>query len=343
MTKIDHLIIGQGLAGSLLAYQLIQLGQRVMVVDNNLFGSSSKVAAGLINPITGHRLNLNDDFFDNLRTAKEFYTSIETQLKQTFLSQLTQKRLIKNAGQHSYLSKRLDQIEYQELIATNSGAEFKQNEFGAACINHTYMVNTKALLNELKAWLQQQQSYRAFSCSYEAIETSDFGIKLADIHAKNIVFCEGYQAINNPWLKHLPFKLAKGEILTLELDMPVTQMLSWGNWLVPELSLNSAKLGANYAWNDTELKPTDGVREALLDSLQQHTFFNARVRRHEVGIRPTTTARKAFVGPLSNLKNAYCFNGFGSKGCLTIPSHVQLLSEHLMHNSPLPLELSQCL
>ena len=50
-TQIDTLILGQGLAGSLLAWHLIGGGQKVRVIDDAHRSSASKVAAGLINPL----------------------------------------------------------------------------------------------------------------------------------------------------------------------------------------------------------------------------------------------------------------------------------------------------
>ncbi len=50
----DFLIVGQGLAGSLLAWELMQRGAKVLIVDNGM-PNASQVAAGLINPITGMR------------------------------------------------------------------------------------------------------------------------------------------------------------------------------------------------------------------------------------------------------------------------------------------------
>ncbi|MFT5168556.1 MAG: glycine oxidase, partial [Saprospiraceae bacterium] len=53
--EVDYLIIGQGLAGSLLAYQLLERGKTVQIIDNHHNGASSSIAAGIINPITGRR------------------------------------------------------------------------------------------------------------------------------------------------------------------------------------------------------------------------------------------------------------------------------------------------
>ena len=52
---IDFLIVGQGLAGTLLAAELEGRGQSIQVVDNNYPRAASKVAAGIMNPVTGRR------------------------------------------------------------------------------------------------------------------------------------------------------------------------------------------------------------------------------------------------------------------------------------------------
>ena len=341
---LDYLIVGQGLAGSMLAFELIKRKQRVLVVDNDLQGSSSQVAAGLINPITGHRLNMNDGFVDFLDSAINFYAGLENELGRSFICPIEQRRLIKNPGQAGYFDKRCEQGEYRAFLSRADTPEFKSSEFGTAAVHQTYVVDTKALLAAVKAWLIERDAYLSMQVDYSDLVNDKQSFSINDIDAKQIIFCEGFKAISNPWLKDLPFKLAKGEILTLELDTACATMLSWGSWLVPqERNSTSAKLGANYAWEDTDLTPSEAVRTKLIDSLEQTTTFTGRVVQHEVGVRPTTKLRKAFVGPLSNLDNAYCFNGFGSKGCLTIPKHVQLLCDHLLLQTELPNEITQCL
>ncbi|MEX0882137.1 MAG: FAD-binding protein, partial [Cyclobacteriaceae bacterium] len=51
--EVDFLLIGQGLAGTVLSYRLIKAGFKVHLIDKDEEGTSSKVAAGLYNPITG--------------------------------------------------------------------------------------------------------------------------------------------------------------------------------------------------------------------------------------------------------------------------------------------------
>lgn len=343
-TLYDTLIVGQGLAGSMLAFELIKRGHRTLVVDNDLHGSSSQVAAGLINPITGHRLNMNDDFVEFLGRAQGFYTALENELGESFITPIEQRRLIKNPGQAGYFEKRCEQEAYQAFLSKADSPDFTSSEFGSAAVHQTYVVDTKGLLTAIKDWLLERDAYLNAQVDYATLLNHNQRFSINNFQAKQVIFCEGFQAIHNPWLKDLPFKLAKGEILTLELETPCSNMLSWGNWLVPNATNNKrAKLGANYAWEDTALTPSDAVKTKLIDSLEHTTTVKGRVVQHEVGVRPTTKLRKAFVGPLSNLDNAYCFNGFGSKGCLTIPKHVQLLCDHLLEQTELPTEVTQCL
>jgi glycine/D-amino acid oxidase-like deaminating enzyme len=54
--KVDYLIIGQGLCGTFLSWNLLKEGRRVIVIDESRPFSSTKVASGVINPITGRRM-----------------------------------------------------------------------------------------------------------------------------------------------------------------------------------------------------------------------------------------------------------------------------------------------
>ena len=348
VSQVDFLIVGQGLAGSILAFKLIARGQRVLVIDNDHNGSASQVAAGIINPITGHRLNLSDGFVNYLACATEFYAELESSLNINVINAIEQIRLLKNPGQAGYFDNRLQQEEYRSFLQTNTKATLFNNsellnnpKLSTAKVMQTSIVDTKRLLSTLKTWLIKQNSYSECLVDYSQLHFSNDNISYAQTTANAVIFCEGYQAINNPWLKSLPFKLSKGEILTIEKPRDTHSMLSWGNWLVPQS--NSSKLGSNYAWNDTQLNTSDAIREKLLDSLENHTGLRPAVIDHEVGVRPTTVNRQAFVGGISQRSRAYCFNGFGSKGCLTIPKHAELFCDHLINQTPLPENLTKCL
>ena len=55
-SEFDFIIVGQGLAGTLLSHFLLLEDQRVAVIDYPHPGRTSSIAAGLINPVTGRRI-----------------------------------------------------------------------------------------------------------------------------------------------------------------------------------------------------------------------------------------------------------------------------------------------
>ena len=63
----------------------------------------------------------------------------------------------------------------------------------------------------------------------------------------------------------------------------------------------------------------------------------------QAGVRASTPDRVPFVAPVPNRPNAYCFNGFGSKGSLTIPTYAELLCDHCLQQKPLPHALTRWL
>ncbi|HEX6222999.1 MAG TPA: FAD-dependent oxidoreductase, partial [Chryseolinea sp.] len=54
--QIDFIIVGQGLAGSALALQLLKRGKKILVIDRVVPNTASRVAVGLFNPITGRHM-----------------------------------------------------------------------------------------------------------------------------------------------------------------------------------------------------------------------------------------------------------------------------------------------
>ena len=53
--EVDYLIVGQGICGTMLSWYLLKEGKTFLVIDDNNENSSSKIAAGIINPVTGRR------------------------------------------------------------------------------------------------------------------------------------------------------------------------------------------------------------------------------------------------------------------------------------------------
>jgi glycine/D-amino acid oxidase-like deaminating enzyme len=53
---VDFIIVGQGISGTFLSYYLYKEKRSFVVIDNNGNNSPSRIAAGIINPVTGRRM-----------------------------------------------------------------------------------------------------------------------------------------------------------------------------------------------------------------------------------------------------------------------------------------------
>src|SRR5258706_13291005 len=54
--QTEFLIVGQGISGTFLSYYLDKAKRSFIVIDDNNSNSASRIAAGIINPVTGRRM-----------------------------------------------------------------------------------------------------------------------------------------------------------------------------------------------------------------------------------------------------------------------------------------------
>jgi glycine/D-amino acid oxidase-like deaminating enzyme len=128
--QIDVLIIGQGLAGSLLAWELLRRQYRILVIDNGE-ENASQVAAGMINPLTGRRLLKNPDIETLLPAAMNCYRQLAAEFQQQFFVELPMLRILQNPAEQQCALQRLQQADYQPYIeAWQPLAAGCQAEFG---------------------------------------------------------------------------------------------------------------------------------------------------------------------------------------------------------------------
>ncbi len=340
--QVDSLIIGQGLAGSLLAWRLLQRGERVVVVDNAHRSSSSTVAAGLINPVTGKRLVKTVGVDETLPVARESYRELEQLLGLELLVEKPMLRLFHSAQERERWQKRLTEEGYRpylgEMLEPEELPPPVTASHGGGRQLQTAYLRTTPLLHGLREWLEQQQSYRQAQFDYGELKLEEGDVHWRDIHARRVIFCEGYKGAANPWFGTLPFQPAKGEFLTLRSDTTLPDLIiNSGRWLMPR-SDGLYRAGASYDHEQLDETTTAEARQMLLQALPG--FLSPapefEVVAQQAGVRPTTSDRQPFLGAHPNHSSVMIFNGFGSKGSLLIPWHVERMVEWLHETKPLP-------
>ena len=119
---LDFLIVGQGLAGSLLAWEIVNRGASAKVVDENWHASSSLVAAGLINPISGKRLVLQERAGFFLDRAESTYENLAQALGTPVFYPTPLLRLFRDREQQAYFQRRLQDPIYDDYWRREASA-----------------------------------------------------------------------------------------------------------------------------------------------------------------------------------------------------------------------------
>jgi glycine/D-amino acid oxidase-like deaminating enzyme len=339
----DTLILGQGLAGSALAWHLIQAGQRVGMIDDGHRTSSSRVAAGLINPLAGMRFNRRPELDDWLADAARWYRSLAAVCDQDVYHPLPMLRLFRSHEQQRFHRRRREDPATRDLLDERFPAEACPDAVRAphgGFIQHrTGYVDMPLLLGRLRRWLHERAALIEANADPGRLTMGPGYIEIGGARAARLVFCEGARMQANPWFRHLPLAPDKGEILDLHSDdWSPRHIINGAYWLLP-LPGGRIRLGATHDHQDLELTISAGARDELLAGLRQMApTAQIGITGQQVGIRPGTRDRYPLLGRHPDQARLWVCNGFGARGALTIPWYTGCLARHLTDGSPLPAE-----
>ena len=342
MQKRDILIVGQGLAGSLLALEFEKRGKKVMIIDNNPSVSSSKVAAGLYNPITGRKMIktwLADELFPNL---SKYYQDLEKKIDAKFHFSKTIYRPFNDIGEQNDWSLRTVELGYTLYIkfTLNYSMEIDQliDPLGGFFINYSGMIDVPELISQCKKYFKSRGMYTEERVHVEALDVGEVHVKLGSFEADKIIFCEGPMAVNNPLWSDLKFKLVKGEILDVSCPIKIDHIVSKGIFMLP--FKDYVRVGSTYNNKNQNGEPTEKGRLELLNRLSKLYGGDVNILKHRAALRPATFDRKPFIGFHDKVKNVAIFNGFGSKGVSLIPYFAMNLADHICFGKKMSLEVN---
>ena len=335
---VDVLIIGQGIAGTFLSWYLEKEGKSVAVIDNNDENASSRLAAGVINPVTGRRLVtvwMADELFP---FAWKAYTDIGHELG---ITAITHKNIIdffpNPFMRESFLQKIQTGDPYVHAYPEqNHFNPFFNYELGCGEIRPVYTANPDQLL---PAW--RQELIRKQQLLEETFETGELqvqpeGVRYKNISARKIIFCDGAAGADNPFFKQLPFAPNKGEALLAEIPgLPDQHVYKKSMTIVPMAQKDIFWIGASYLWDFTDAGPTREFRQKTEQVLKEWLKIPFTIIEHRAGLRPATLERRPFVGFHPLHPAVGILNGMGTKGYSLAPFFAQQLVNHLCYSEPI--------
>jgi glycine/D-amino acid oxidase-like deaminating enzyme len=191
------------------------------------------------------------------------------------------------------------------------------------------------VLNLYREFLINNALFIDESFEYSLLKEESNGIRYKDIHARNIVFAEGFGMHANPYFKDLPLDGTKGELFIIKapsLDLDV--IVNTSVFILP-LGNDLFKVGATYNWKDKTDTPTEEGKTELIEKIKEIINCDFEIVEHLAGVRPTVKDRRPLVGTYLNHNSIHILNGLGTRGVMLAPAMAKALFENIEYQKPL--------
>lgn len=316
---LDFIIVGQGIAGTLLAHFLLEKNNKIRIIDPGLPGSATKVAAGIINPVTGRRYVKSWKIEALLPFAERTYTDLEKKFdikiyhKKNIIRSLFNSReendWLVRSGEAGYEKYMLDEVDLGKYQTTTELA------YSYGEVQYSAQVDIGKLAFHYRQLFLEQQQLLQETFDFSKLKINENTVQYGDLSARNIVFCEGHGVKNNPFFNYLPFGGAKGEVLIIKLKDPsqYQKILKHRVFIVP-LENDTYWIGATYDWDFENAQPTANGKSFLIERLEDFLKIPFEIVTHKAAIRPTVKDRRPILGYHPEFAPLAIFNGLGTKG-----------------------------
>jgi glycine oxidase len=342
MQQVDVLIIGQGMAGTALSLELINRNISFKVIDNNHNQSSSIMSAGMYNPIVFKRITKSWLADESQPFLKKFCSTMESLVGNSYHHQTPVARLFTNLQEQNLWFDKMDSPLFEAYLEDEKTKlpDVISCKNGYGIVNKTGDVTLSELLPKYQDWLVKKQLISLEKFDYSLLHKHESLWKYKGNTAKHVVFCEGFQALYNPFFSWAPIKPNKGQLLViLCAGLNLTCVINAGFFIQP-LGDDTYRVGSTYQWDETDDTPTEDKKQELLNKLNSVIEIPFEVIKHTAGIRPTVLDRRPLLGEHPIEKGLYMFNGFGAKAVMLAPYCANEFCNYLFDGEPLEREIN---
>lgn len=337
--EANNLVIGQGLAGSAMAWTLHHAGQSVMIVDRGEPATASRVSAGLITPLTGKKLVRLDDFVEYWQAARTFYKRIEEATGQQFFDEGPMLRLFHNEVSRTGFLAKSDPYVAKSVQSWNGRLQEKGQTQHGISMEPAGRLNVRKYQQVTRQYFEDRDSF--VQGEVETLENGSLGQPMEvivggiSIKAERAIFCSG--AASSQQFPEVPNNRSRGDIL--EVSIPNYQrkeVVHRSVWVAPQ-SGGRQLVGSTYDWKNLGNEPTTEGKEEVLVQLSRMVEGSVEVFGQRAAVRPTMKDFEPVIGQHPERKNIFILNGLGSKGVLRAP----LLADRLLGKMEEHLEVPE--
>lgn len=339
--EVDYMIVGQGIAGTVLADHLLKEGLKVKVYDDCAQSNSSRVAGGLYNPITGRKMVktwLADDLFPYLI---DYYKSFEARLATRFLIDTPIYRPFVSIEElNEWMGKSSDptfQPFIKEVSAKPKYGNHIKDDFGGLLLNQSGYLDTKEMLSSFRTYLLASNALEEQVFDTDEVELDQEGVSYRGCKASKLIFCDGPLLSSNKYFEWLPLSPVKGEMLFVKVSEDFEAIYNRGVFIIP-IGDGICKVGATYDHFNLDQTTTERGKNQLIDKLDGLMKIPYEVIDQVAGVRPATKDRRPFVGIHPEYSQLGVFGGLGTKGVSLAPLFAKQFVEHMTKSGELKME-----
>ena len=344
LNMIDYIIVGSGLAGIAFAETAMNHHKSIIVFDNDS-QNSSKIAAGLYNPVILKRFSEVFDAKYQMELLDVFYKTIEDKLSIVCDNKLPIYRKFFSIEEQNNWFAASDKPNLAPFLSAkiiNKKYDGIDSPFGYGEVLHTGYVDTTVLLDNYKKHLLNENQYRKETFNYSKITFQEDCVQYEDISAKHIVFAEGFGMHANPFFNYLPLDGTKGELLIIKAPQLNLDVIVNTSVFILPLGNDLFKIGATYNWEDKTNTPTEEGKQELLARIREIITCDFEIISHFAGVRPTVKDRKPMIGTHKNHNRLHILNGLGTRGVMLAPAMAKDLFDNIENAKPLERSIDIC-
>lgn len=332
MKKVEFLIVGSGLAGTMLAFEMLEKQIDFRIVTSHQKSRTSEVAAGMFNPLVFKRLTKSWMSDDLLPVMNNKFRALENLLESRFYFEKPILKPLSEQEKQLWIVRKAEP-EFSNYIASvkNTSPEKRlKPAAGYGIVEGAGYVNLTRFLDLSDRYFHEKGVLIQTEFDSSKINPGEKYFDAENGRAEKIVFCEGAHLIDNPFFSFIRLVPTKGEVLQVVTPELAENFILNKKVFVLPVGDHRFKVGSTYEWKDLSELPTQKGKRSIIERFEKLVAVDYAVEQHWAGIRPAVSDRRPVLGVHPKYRNLSVFNGLGTKGVMLAPYFAEEMVKHLL-------------